>query len=335
MNFFSGSQLAVAIEDLANQQLLESEDVLAERIVQELTTALPIHAGNIPKKLINGFMRGSTSFKEDQLAYEISLLGAKLGLTIGDLNDALSIVTHIKYSLERERKDIHIRRTQKSAIKQVLRFLKEDLDDTNPLEPFDLQEFKRKQQDLLELQISDPGEIYFWADHVLHMYHGVFVDFGGPSGHSNRKQKNKISESAATNYSNAWMRFIENNSRLLCEKAQISKPLPQHFSNISNYQKPQETSFDMVQTFNASQTIRVLIENSGQGAIKFEKTWASKSEARKDLKAFLSLLNTLVDSNERIDLFEVSIESTNGISLTLHEVFQPKIEETLNQVLAD
>lgn len=335
MNFFSGSQLAVAIEVLATQQLLESEDVMAERIIQEITSTLPLQAQDIPKKLINGFMRGSTSFKEDQLADELMLLQRRMGVNIGDLNDALSMVTHIKYSLERERKDIHIKRTQKSAIKQVLRFLKEDLEALGITSGQYIFDFIPQQQELLTKQFTDQNEIEYWAAQVLHMYHGVFVDHGDPGAQSSSKPKNKISQAAAMNYSNAWNRFMDANERQLFEKSQGSKPLPQHFSNISNYQKPQETSFDMVQTFNAPQTIRVLIENSGQGAIKFEKTWASKSEARKDLKAFLSLLNTLVDSSERIDLFEVSIESTNGISLTLQEVFQPKIEETLNQVLAD
>ena len=335
MNFFSGSQLAVAIEVLATQQLLESEDILAERIIQEITSALPLRAEDIPKKLINGFMRGSTSFKEDQLADELMLLQSRIGLTVGDLNDALSMVTHIKYSLERERKDIHIKRTQKSAIKQVLRFLKDDLHESPEMNPVSLSDYIRTHQELLEQRFSDSNEIEYWSAHVLHMFNGIFVDHSDLSTSNLRKPKNQISEKAAINYSNAWNRFIDANRRELFEQAVISKPLPQHFSNISNYQKPQETSFDMVQTFNASQTIRVLIENSGQGAIKFEKTWASKSEARKDLKAFLSLLNTLVDSGERIDLFEVSIESTNGISLTLQEVFQSKIEETLNKVLSD
>ena len=335
MNFFSGSQLAVAIEDLANQQLLESEDVLAERIVQELTTALPIHAGNIPKKMINGFMRGSTSFKEDQLADELMLLQRRTGLTNGDLNDALSMVTHIKYSLERERKDIHIKRTQKSAIKQVLRFLKDDLHESPGMNLVSLSDYIRTQQELLEQRFSDSNEIEYWSAHVLHMFNGIFVDHSDSSESNLRKPKNQISQKAAINYSNAWNRFMDSNRRELFERAPSSKPLPQHFSNVSSYQKPQETSFDMIQNFSTSQTIRVLIENSGQSPIKFEKTWSSKSEARKELKAFLALLNTLVDSKERIDLFEVSIESTNGISLTLQEVFQPKIEETLNQVLAD
>lgn len=335
MNFFSGSQLAVAIEDLANQQLLESEEILAERIVQELTTALPLRVEDIPKKLINGFMRGSTSFKEEQLAGELTLLERKLGQTIGDFSVALSIVTHIKYALERERKDIHIKRTQKSAIRQVLRFLKDDLSEVSEMNLTSLSDYVRTQHELLEQQFSDSNEIEYWSAHVLHMFNGIFVDHSESSNLSIRKSKTLISQKAAINYSNAWNRFIDTNRRELFERASSSKPLPQHFSNYSNSQRRSSISADMVENSGSSDSIRVLIENTGSGAIKFEKTWASKSEARKELKAFLSLLNTLVDSKERIDLFEVSIESTNRISLTLQEVFQSKIEETLNQVLAD
>jgi len=335
MNFFSGSQLAVAIEDLANQQLLESEEILAERIIQEITFALPFRAEDIPKKLINGFMRGSTSFKEDQLAGELTLLERKLGITLGDFNDALSIVTHIKFSLERERKDIHIRRTQKSAIKQVLRYLKEDLEQTSQMRSFDLETFVTNQSKLLEQDFSELMEIESWAAHVLHMFHGVYVDFDEQDSSPSSRPKNKISQAAAMNYSNAWNRFIDANSRQLFELAQQSKPLPQHFSSDTNFQVSSKKIINSSINLSSRQAIRVLIENTGSGAIKFEKTWASKSEARKELKAFLSLLNTLVDSKERIDLFEVSIESTNGISLTLQEVFQSKIEETLSHLLAD
>jgi hypothetical protein len=85
----------------------------------------------------------------------------------------------------------------------------------------------------------------------------------------------------------------------------------------------------------APESVRVRIENSGQGAIKFEKTWSSKAQARQELKAFLSLLNTLIDASERIDLVEISIESNNGISLSLQEITQSKIEETLNKLISD
>jgi hypothetical protein len=41
-----------------------------------------------------------------------------------------------------------------------------------------------------------------------------------------------------------------------------------------------------------------------------------------------------VDPKERIDLVEISIESTNGISLSLQEVTQGKIKETLDKLLS-
>jgi hypothetical protein len=78
----------------------------------------------------------------------------------------------------------------------------------------------------------------------------------------------------------------------------------------------------------------VRIENSGQGAVKFEKTWSSKAEAKAGMNSFFALLTTLVDPNERIDLVEISIESTNGVSLSLQEVTQDKIKETLDKVLS-
>jgi hypothetical protein len=131
------------------------------------------------------------------------------------------------------------------------------------------------------------------------------------------------------------MRFVKEHMTQLYEKAQVSKPIAttslmesafgSDFNlNRTNYNQPPKQT----------ESIRVAIENSGQGAIKFEKTWSSKSEAKEGLAAFFALLTTLVDPNERIDLVEISIESTNGVSLSLQEVTADKIKDTLNKLLS-
>jgi hypothetical protein len=328
VEFFSGSQLAVAIEDIANQELLDSEEILGDRIANEVITHLPIRLEDVPRKLINGFMRGSTSFKDEQLADEIAILQRKLE----DRQDPMLIVAIVKNAIGPQRKDIHIKRTQKSAVRQILRALKEELETVPTVRSGTTQSFVNTQKDLLQEDIVNEGKIVDWASRVQKLYVDLFVDSENVSTNSSFKPKGIISKLAAGNYENSWMRFIKEHLQSIYKMALVSRPLLSHsmleseFTSMLNLERPRKPAL--------SETIRVRIENSGQGAIKFEKTWSSKSEARQDLKAFLSLLNSLVDSNERVDSFEVSIESTNGVVISLQEVYQSKIAETLNQVLA-
>ena len=331
MNFFSGSQLAVAIEDLANRELSQAELILSERIIDQICEHLPYRRVDVPRRLINGFMRGSTAIKDEQLAEEIQGLLRQVDLK----QDSLLLVSIIKNSLDRERKDLHIRRTQKSAVRQVLRAIKDDLENTPTTKPEMVSSFVRSQQELLSKEIKDAGAVYTWADDVLSLYLDLFANLDKSLSHAVFNPKGIVSRPAANNYGNGWMRFIKDHLSELYETAVTSKPL---FSSVfvdsafgsdfnlnrTNYnQSPKQT-----------ESIRVVVENSGQGAVKFEKTWSSKSEAKAGMNAFFALLTTLVDPNERIDLVEISIESTNGVSLSLQEVTQDKIKETLDKLLS-
>jgi hypothetical protein len=331
VNFFSGSQLAVAIEDLANRELSQAELVLSERIIDQICEHLPYRRVDVPRRLINGFMRGSTAIKDEQLSDEIQGLLRQVDLK----QDPLLLVSIIKNALDRERKDLHIRRTQKSAVRQVLRAIKDDLENTPTTKPEMVSSFIRSQQELLSKEIKDAGAVYTWADDVLSLYFDLFADLDKSITHATFNPKGIVSRPAANNYGNAWMRFIKDHLSELFETAATSKPLMSSAYMDSSF----GSSFNLNRSSHVSEprsqeVIRVAIENTGQGAIKFEKKWSSKSEAREGLTAFFALLTTLVDPNERIDLVEISIESTNGVSLSLQEVTADKIKNTLNKLLS-
>ena len=328
MNFFSGSQLAVAIEDLANQELLDSEEILANRLVREIAVHLPLEEHEVPRKLVNGFMRGSTSINDVQLGQWIREHKG----TSDDAQDPMLIVALIKGAVERERKDIHIKRTQKSAVRQILRALKEDLNSVRTTRTGMNASFVKTQQDLLLENVSDLVGIFDWAMRVQRLYEDLFVDYENSETTNSIKPKGIVSRLAASNYGNSWTKFLKDRINQVSELAVTSKPLmTQSFVESSfAYDLKQDATFRKP----ISESIKVRIENSGQGAVKFEKTWSSKSEAKAGVNAFFALLSTLVDPNERIDLVEISIESTNGVSLSLQEVTQAKIKETLDKVLS-
>ncbi len=328
MNFFSGSQLAVAIEDLANQELLNSEEMLADRLVREITTHLPLKEDEVPRKLINGFMRGSTSFNDEQLSEELS----RLQRTINDQQDPMLIVAVVKNAIDRQRRDIHIKRTQKSAVRQILRAVKDDLELVETTRPGMIDSFMRTKDDLLVTEIHNDNQIFDWANQVQRLFEDLFVSDDSSSPSKSFKPKGIVTRLAANNYVNSWTRFIQERTSQIFELAQVSKPLmTQSFVESAFSSNIYKTSSMRLPK---SESIKVRIENGGQGAVKFEKIWSSKSEAKAGMNAFFSLLTTLVDPNERIDLVEISIESTNGVSLSLQEVTQDKIKETLDKVLS-
>jgi hypothetical protein len=243
------------------------------------------------------------------------------------------IVAILKNAVERERKDIHIKRTQKSAVRQILRALKEDLNSVSTTRSGMSTSFVKTQQDLLLEDVGDHGHFFDWAMRVQSLFEDLFVDYGNTIDSSSFKPKGIVSRLAANNYGNSWMRFIKERTNQIYELAVTSKPLMTQSFFDDNYSS--NTFKENSLSLPAPESVRVRIENSGQGAIKFEKTWSSKAQARQELKAFLSLLNTLIDASERIDLVEISIESNNGISLSLQEITQSKIEETLNKLISD
>jgi hypothetical protein len=221
MTFFSGSQLAVAIEVLANRELLESEEILGDRITRELCTHLPVRAEDFPRKLINGFLRGSTTIKDEQLADEIAILQRKLD----DRQDPMLVVALVKHSIDRERKDIHIKRTQKSAVRQILRAVKDDLELVETTRQGMVDSFTRSKDDLLVTEINSEGQIFEWANQVQRLFEDLFVSDDKDSHSSNFKRKGVVTRLAANNYANSWFRFIKEKSSELYQLAQVSKPL--------------------------------------------------------------------------------------------------------------
>lgn len=329
MNFFSGSHLAVAIEDLANQELLESEEILADLIVREISKLLPLRQEDVPRKLINGFMRGSTTIKDEQLSFEIANLQRKLD----DRQDPILLVAAVKNSVEHNRKDIHIKRTQKSAVRQILRALKEDLNSVATTKSGTSASFVKTQQDLLAENITDQGLLFDWAMRTQRLYEDLFVDYENSETTNSFRPKGIVSRLAASNYGNSWNRFIKEQKNQIYENATTGRPLmansmiePSYSSNVIRSRPLRAAN---------SESIKVRIEKNGQNAIKFEKSWTGKPQARKDLRAFLSLLSTLLDEHELIDLAEISTDSDNGFSISLKEVTQMKIKDTLSKVLAD
>ncbi len=326
MTFFSGSQLAVAIEDLANRELLESEDILGDRITRELCTHLPVRAEDVPRKLINGFMRGSTTIKDEQLADEIAILQRKLD----DRQDPMLVVALVKHSIDRERKDIHIKRTQKSAVKQILRAVKDDLDLVETTRSTMIASFKRTKDDLLVVEIHSEGAVFDWADQVQRLYEDLFVSDDKSSLTNSFKPRGIVSRLAASNYSNSWIRFIKERAHQIYELAPLSKPLMTQSlveSSLSFKLKREST-----QRGPSHESIRVSITNDGQGIFQ---TWASKAEARRELSSFISILSTLVDVDDEIESVEISIATTNEINISLKAVTQSKIEKTLSKLLSD
>lgn len=328
MNFFSGSQLAVAIEDLAHQELLNSEEILADRIVREIVNQLPLNEHEIPRKLINGFMRGSTSFNDERLTEEMS----RFQRTVNDHQDPVLVVAVVKNAIDRERKDIHIKRTQKSAVRQVLRALKDDLELVPHARPGMIESFMRTKDGLLEKEFNADYQILDWTHQVQRLFEDLFVSDDKSSSSISIRPKGIVTRLAANNYANSWTRFVQERTSQISELAQISKPLMTQSFVESTF----ASNLKRVPGISSlrPESIKVRIENSGQGAVKFEKTWSSKSEAKAGMNAFFSLLTTLVEPNERIDLVEISIESTNGVSLSLQEVTQVKIKETLDKLLS-
>lgn len=326
MTFFSGSQLAVAIEDLANRELLESEEILGDRITRELCTHLPVRAEDVPRKLINGFMRGSTTIKDEQLADEIAILQRKLD----DRQDPMLVVALVKHSIDRERKDIHIKRTQKSAVRQILRAVKDDLDLVEITRTTMVGSFKRTKDDLLSIEIHSESQIFDWADQVQRLYEDLFVSEDKSSPTNSFKPRGIVSRLAASNYSNSWFRFIKERSHQIFELAPISKPLMTQsvVENSLSYKLLREPTLRIP----SPESVRVSITNGGQGIFQ---TWTSKAEARKELPSFISLLSTLVDGDDAIESVEISIAATNEINISLKAVTQSKIEKTLSKLLID
>ncbi len=325
VNFFSGSQLAVAIEDLASQELFDSEDILGDRIAREISKLLPLRTEDVPRKLINGFMRGSTTIKDDLLAREFIILQSSLN----DRQDPMLLVSIVKNEVQRERKDIHIKRTQKSAVRQILRALKEDINSVSTTRPGMEASFVKTQQELLLQDIRQQDQLIDWAMRTQRLYEDLFVDYENTDSSSSFKPKGIVSRLAASNYGNSWMKFINEHAHQILAIAPTSKPLMSNSMIESTFRPDMFSSIHPRN--NSSESIRVSIRNGGQGILQ---TWASKAEARKELPSFISLLSTLVDADNEIESVEISLAATNEININLKGVTQSKVEQTLTKLLS-
>jgi sugar/nucleoside kinase (ribokinase family) len=70
MEIVSGMKIAAAIDDLATNDLENAEQELADQLADKIAETFGVSHELIPKRLINGMMRGSTSLKLDQIVDE-------------------------------------------------------------------------------------------------------------------------------------------------------------------------------------------------------------------------------------------------------------------------
>jgi RNase P protein component len=270
-------------------------------------------------------MRGSTTIKDDLLAREFIILQSSLN----DRQDPMLLVSIVKNEVQRERKDIHIKRTQKSAVRQILRALKEDINSVSTTRPGMEASFVKTQQELLLQDIRQQDQLIDWAMRTQRLYEDLFVDYENTDSSSSFKPKGIVSRLAASNYGNSWMKFIKERADQILAIAPTSKPLMSNSMIESTFRTDM---FGLSPTRPASsESIRVSIRNGGQG---ITQTWASKAEARKELPSFISLLSTLVDADNEIESVEISLAATNEISINLKGVTQSKVEQTLTKLLS-
>jgi hypothetical protein len=152
-------------------------------------------------------MRGSTSLKIEQIVDEFHRLQGRLN----DDRDAEKLATEILNRVEKERRNIHRQRIQRSAVRQVLRALTSDALRSPSLETWNSASNTRVQAEILDFQVADAAQIFNWAEAVLKLYYDFFVETESRDSSNTRKLKGMVSQGAAKNYSSAWNRFIDEN----------------------------------------------------------------------------------------------------------------------------
>jgi hypothetical protein len=355
-------KMAVAIDDLATNNLENAEQEMAEQLAEEISETFEVDPETVPQRLINGMMRGSTQLKMDQIVEEIHRMQGR----INDGRDAESLATRILNNVERQRKDIHRQRIQRSAIRQVLRALSSDSLRSPGIEEWNSSSIFRMQSELTEREIQDPSEIYNWASAVLRLYYDIFVETGERDSSITRNSKSQVSQGAAKNYSSAWIRFIEENeqyifshaqnSRLSENPSQKSKPDFDNTLSISNNlmsmsppsyirEEPLAKEVPMSYEMNRapkpaskkdSDNISVAVTElkSGEKPKRREMTWPSKASALQGLEKFFIVIENLVPNNARLDLVEISM-TVNGATetLTLEEIDPAGLKAMLEALL--
>jgi hypothetical protein len=219
MEIVSGMKIAAAIDDLATNGLENAEQALADQLADEIAETFGVSHELIPKRLINGMMRGSTSLKLDQIVDEIHRMQGR----INDDRDAESLATQILNSVERQRRDIHRQRTARSAVRQVLRALSSEALRSPSFEEWNSSSLIRAQSELQDQSINSPQEIFEWGALVLRLYYDLFVEQGKQDSSLIRKPKGQVSQGAAKNYASAWNRFIDEKANEIYLHAQSGR----------------------------------------------------------------------------------------------------------------
>ena len=362
MEIVSGMKIAAAIDDLATNNLETAELKMAEQLAEEISQTFEVDPKTVPQRLINGMMRGSTQLKMDQIVEEIHRMQGR----IKDGRDAESLATRILNNVERQRKDIHRQRIQRSAVRQVLRSLSSDSLRSPGIEEWNSSSIYRMQTELNECEIHDLSEINNWASTVLRLYYDIFVETSERDSSITRNSKSQVSQGAAKNYSSAWIRFIEENeqyifshaqnSRLSENPSQKSKPDFGNTRPISNnlmsmsppsyireepLAKEVPLSYEMnrapepaVKKDSDNVSVAVTELKSGEKPKRREMTWPSKSSALQGLEKFFMVIENLVPNNARLDLVEISM-TTNGATetLTLEEIDPAGLKAMLEALL--
>jgi hypothetical protein len=227
MEIVSGMKIAAAIDDLATTDLEDAEQALADQLTEEIAETFGVSYELIPKRLINGMMRGSTSLKLDQIVDEIHRMQGR----INDDRDAESLATQILNSVERQRRDIHRQRTARSAVRQVLRALSSEALRSPSFEEWNSSSLIRMQSELQDQSINSPQEIFEWGALVLRLYYDLFVEQGKQDSSLIRKPKGQVSQGAAKNYASAWNRFIDEKANEIYLHARSGRMIEDSFNN--------------------------------------------------------------------------------------------------------
>jgi len=363
MEIVSGTKMAAAIDDLATNDLENAEEAMAEQLAEEISETFGVDPEQVPQRLINGMMRGSTSLKLDQIVEEIHRMQGR----INDSRDAEVLATLILNSVETQRKDIHRQRIQRSAIRQVLRALSSDSMRSPGIEEWNSSSIYRMQSELNEREIRGPHEVYEWASAVLRLYYDIFVETGERDSSLTRKSRGLVSQGAAKNYSSAWTRFIEENESVIYSHAEqsyisldqsVKKPKSEYMQTISsNVQKMSmgPPSFEqdaymarevpdrlemsppaapVVQEKLEPVSVTITEHKNGEKPKRIEQNWPSRENALQGLTKFFIVVESYVPNNARIDQVEISM-TVNGQTetLTLEEIDPAGLKSMLQALL--
>jgi len=325
----TGASAGAAIEAISAQSLRDFEIRFQDALIQTVSGLTEESPSRINIRLINGLMRGSSNMNESQVKQDLSIL-----MGISEVDPKVSeIFTQIMQSNERMRKQVHKLRTEKSAVKQVLRALSEDIYFLS-VDWIESPDFENKhQQQLLAFNIDSLAALENWGEKVADLYKRLFVTKGDETKVT-RKSRSTVSEAASRNYQNTWMRFIvehgteilefarKNPEQKLVTKKQVllqSAIEDSYNSNSRNYQ-PQ----------NYSPAITIQIENSGTKPLSMHKTWISDKEAKENSTELVEWLKSFLGEGSRID--RVTIESPKT-KINLEDVKAEEIEKALKVLL--